>query len=91
MAVGIGQNVFSSVLLRGLRESPEFENVASIVLDVGATELRNLVPDTLVSKLLDVYSKAITATFLLPIVAAGLAFFLSLGLERRKLDISKSL
>lgn len=91
IAVGIGQNVFSSVLLRELRKSPEFKEVADVVLDVGATELRNLVPESLLGRLIDVYSKAITTTFILPIAAAGIAFFLSVALERRKLDISKTL
>lgn len=90
ISVGIGQNVFSSVLLRELRKSPEFEEVADVVLDVGATELRSLVPASLIGKLIDVYSQAITATFILPIAAAGIAFLLSVVLERRKLDISKS-
>ncbi|KAF1850894.1 MFS general substrate transporter [Cucurbitaria berberidis CBS 394.84] len=91
VAVGIGQNIFSSVLIRELRRSAEFRDIADVVRHIGGTELRGRFPKSLVDRLIIVYSRAITATFLLPIAAGGLAFLVSIGIERRKLNIKKSI
>jgi hypothetical protein len=90
LAVSNGQNIFSSVLLRELRKSPGFSDSADLVLDVGVIELGNLLPEPLVGQLVDLYSKAITATLILPIAAAGITFVTIMGLERQKLNISKN-
>ncbi|KAF7585593.1 hypothetical protein BBP40_010495 [Aspergillus hancockii] len=85
IALSIGQNIFSTTLVRQLSKYPSLANLTGSVLGIGATDLGSVVSHQNMKQLIDIYSHAITQTFLLPVCAGALAFFFSLGMERKRL------
>ena len=86
LAVGIGQNVLSNTLLQQLKQKlPQLD--ASAVVAAGATNVGESVASVsspaLVEGVRDAYSLALSRTYILPIVAAGVAVLVSLGVENR--------
>lgn len=84
LAVSIGQNVLSNVLLRQLERLPQIN--ASGVIAAGATNLSAgiaNIPPALLEPVRAAYSFALSRTYILPIAAGGVAFFCSLGMENR--------
>ena len=84
LAVSIGQNVLSNELLQGLEAIPQIPD-PHVVMAAGATNIAKVVPVRLVQVVVEVYSYALSKTFILPIGAAGLAFLCSFGMERKKI------
>ncbi|MBE3042271.1 hypothetical protein IMZ48_06765, partial [Candidatus Bathyarchaeota archaeon] len=68
IAVAIAQNIFATTLVDGLSGVAGLE--METILRIGATKLRDVVRDEELDLVLDVYSHALTRTFLL---AAGLS------------------
>lgn len=84
LAVSIGQNVLSNVLLRKLEQLPLLN--ASSVIAAGATNLLASVagiPPALLEPVRVAYSFALSRTYVLPIAAGGVAFLCSFGMENR--------
>ena len=82
LAVSIAQNIFQSELIRQLLIRVPGLNPWMIIF-AGASHVEDSVPKELLGPTLDAYQVALTRTFILPIVAGGLAFLCSLGLELR--------
>ncbi|GAM88797.1 hypothetical protein ANO11243_068310 [Dothideomycetidae sp. 11243] len=70
--VSVAQNVETNELLKGLlRSVPDLD--PKIVLNTGATQLRNIVPVQYVSQVLEVYNGALTKTFYVGVATACLS------------------
>lgn len=90
LAVSIGQNVLSNVLLKQLKQLPQLN--ASSVIAAGATNLSTSIasiPPSLLEPVRAAYSLALSRTYVLPIAAGGVAFFCSLGMENRTVKKKK--
>ncbi|KAL9136232.1 MAG: hypothetical protein Q9175_002560 [Cornicularia normoerica] len=90
LAVSIGQNVLSNVLLRQLERLPQIN--ASSVVAAGATNLSASIaniPPALLDPVRAAYSFALSRTYILPIAAGGAAFICSLGMENRTVKKKK--
>ena len=87
LAVSIGQNVLSSSLVHQLERTPQLDAVR--IATAGATNIVAVVPPELVQTVRIAYSFAVSRTFILPIVGAGLAFLSSLAMERKKIGKNK--
>ena len=82
LAVSIAQNIFQTELTRELlAKVPTLD--PSAVISAGASRIEGNVPEELLGPILDAYQIALARTFILPIVAGGLGFLCSLGLELR--------
>lgn len=90
LAVSIGQNVLSNVLLRQLERVPQID--ASSVIAAGATNLSASIasiPPALLESVRAAYSVALSRTYVLPIAAGAVAVFCSLGMENRTVKKKK--
>lgn len=90
LAVSIGQNVLSNVLLRQLERLPQIN--ASRVIAAGATDLSASIadiPPALLEPVRTAYSFALSRTYVLPIIAGGVAFLCSFGMENRTVKKDK--
>lgn len=85
LAISIAQNILSS-RLSGYLTKAGLQAITAT--SVGATEISTNVPPPQQSAVRWAYSDALSATFILPTVACGVAFLCSLGMERR--SITKS-
>jgi hypothetical protein len=80
IAISIAQNIFVNSLAREIpKYAPGLD--PSIVINAGATYVKNVVPANLLPQVLEAYTKAITSAFALSIATAGLAFLMSFGME----------
>ncbi|CAK4001839.1 HC-toxin efflux carrier TOXA [Lecanosticta acicola] len=80
--VPIGQTVLNSQLLSGLKSSlPGLD--PAIITKAGATGWREVVPDAVLSGVVEVYNDALTKVFLVGAVCGALSLVGSLGLEWR--------
>ncbi|KAF2656643.1 MFS general substrate transporter [Lophiostoma macrostomum CBS 122681] len=80
IAISIAQNIFVNSLAREIpKYAPGLD--PRIVIEAGATYVRNVVPKDLLPQVLEAYTKAITSAFALAIATAGLAFLVSFGME----------
>ena len=86
--VALSQTAFSNILRTGLEHfAPELD--PRIVLESGATDIRNLVPADQVQGLTNAYNDAITKTMYLAMAASLLAFGSALGLGWQKIEQKK--
>ena len=80
IAISIAQNIFVNSLASEIpKYAPGLD--PKIVIDAGATYVRNVVPSSILPQVLEAYTKAITNAFILAIAMAGLAFLVSFGME----------
>ena len=82
IAISIAQNVFSNRLLADV---PKFAPSVdpNLVLNTGATQLKNVIPPAVLGDVLQAYAKALDTTFIPPIAFAGVTFFIALGVSGR--------
>jgi hypothetical protein len=84
IAISIAQNIFSNTLVK---EIPKFVPGLDpyIVIQAGATHVRETVTKEQLPGTLLAYNKALTTAFILPIAVGGIAFFSSLLFEWRSI------
>lgn len=80
--ISVGENVFSNQLIRNLEADAPSVNAAEI-FKAGATMLRRVVPEDMLSVVLNSYNKAVTETFYVAVAMCGLSLFGALVLEWR--------
>lgn len=78
--ISVGQNILTSNLVRGISQLVEGVDPAMIV-NIGATELRNLVPAEQLPAVLEVYNQALRQVFLITVGLSAVAILGALGLE----------
>jgi hypothetical protein len=80
ISISIAQNIFINSLSR---EIPKYVPGLDprIVINAGATFVRQVVPKELLAGVLEAYNSSITSAFILAIATAGLAFLSSFGME----------
>ncbi|KZP14857.1 MFS general substrate transporter [Athelia psychrophila] len=88
IAISLAQNIFSNALTKQLPTYAPGVDVAQVV-GAGATGLRKLGLGDALGGVLLAYDRALQETFILPIAAAGLAFFISFGMEHRSVKGKK--
>ncbi|KAF2204866.1 MFS general substrate transporter [Delitschia confertaspora ATCC 74209] len=80
ISISIAQNIFINSLQREIpRYAPGLD--AKVIIGAGATHVREVVPEGLLGRVLQAYTKAIVSAYVLAIATAAIAFFLSLGME----------
>jgi len=90
LSISIAQNIFVNTLAREVpRYADGFD--ARIVASAGATNLRGVVPGGLLPGVLRGYNNAIVTAFVLAIATSSVAFFVSLGMERKSVKGKKIL
>ena len=80
ISASIAQNIFRNVLANQLTEKVPSINPA-IVLDTGATDIRNIVPPSALQGVLLAYDRAVTRVFFLSIATGCVAFIFSFLME----------
>ncbi|KAJ5915436.1 hypothetical protein N7466_011369 [Penicillium verhagenii] len=87
--MGIAETLFSNFLKKNLEKVSGID--AAAVIKAGATSLREYVPESKMSAVLDGYSDAVTRTFILAIVMACLSIFPALAMEWKSVrkDVNK--
>ncbi|KAJ7636474.1 major facilitator superfamily domain-containing protein [Roridomyces roridus] len=84
--VSIGQNVFTNKLVQGLvKNVPGID--PSLVLAIGATDLRDAIQPQFVPEVLEVYNQALVAAFYVSIAMAGLSLFGALLVEWKSIKV----
>ena len=78
--IAIGQNIFTNRLISNLVTDVPSLN-PGIVLNVGATSLRNAVDDSLLPAVLKAYNSALVQTYYVSVAIAALSIFGSIGVE----------
>ena len=87
--VSVAQNIFTNRLLSGLAATvPSVD--PSVVLNVGATELRRSVPAALVSQVVIVYNDALSQVFYITVGLSSIAIIGALGVEWRSVKNKKA-
>lgn len=84
ISVSAAQNVFNHELLHYLEASSEISNPHGVI-DAGATGISSIVGPKIAVYVVDAYSRALSKTFLLPVVAGAMAFCWSLGVEWKRI------
>jgi hypothetical protein len=88
ISISIAQNIFVNSLTREIpKHAPGID--PRIVIHAGATYVRNVVPQRLLRGVLVAYTNAIVSAFILAIATAGIAFLLSVGMERKSVKGKK--
>ncbi|KAF7302872.1 Major facilitator superfamily transporter [Mycena kentingensis (nom. inval.)] len=78
--VSVGQNVFTNKLVEGLMDKvPSLD--PSIVLNAGATSLRNVVPAQTVPAVIEAYNHALVSAFYVSTALGALSIFGALAME----------
>jgi len=81
VGLSIASNLFSGALLPKLAQTPGVD--VSTIVAAGGSGLAGSVPAALLPMVRKAFSYAITRTFVLPIVVAGISLILSFGMQRR--------
>lgn len=88
LSISIAQNIFVNTLGVEIPKAvPGFD--AQIIAHAGATNLRRVVPEQLLPRILVAYNRSIVTAFVLAIATSGIAFFVSLGMERKSVKGKK--
>jgi hypothetical protein len=78
--ISVGQNVFTNQLVKNLQAVvPGLD--PSIVLAVGATEIKNQIEEKFLSGVLFAYNKALTQTFYVSVATASMSIFGAIFVE----------
>jgi lipid-A-disaccharide synthase-like uncharacterized protein len=86
--ISVGQNILTSRLVSGITELVEGIDPAMIV-NTGATELRNLVPAEQLPAVLEVYNDALRQVFLISVGMSAVAILGALGFEWKSVKKGK--
>ncbi|KAB8300472.1 hypothetical protein EYC80_000642 [Monilinia laxa] len=84
--VTVGQIIFSYELVKGISALNIHSLPASLILHTGATEIRNIVPQFYIEKVLIVYNDVLTKTFRVAIFTSALTILASLTLEWKNIN-----
>lgn len=79
--LAVAQSVFDNKLTSGIKAANIPGLNANIILDTGATELRNAVASEHLNTLLQAYNAAIDSTFLVAAIVAAVSVLGALGME----------
>lgn len=80
ISISIAQNIFINSLSREIpKYVPDLD--PRIVINAGATYVKNVVPKEILPSVLVAYTAAISSAFILAIATGGLAFITSFGME----------
>ena len=90
VAISIAQNIFVTSLSRDIPKLAPGVN-PKIVIDAGATHVRDVVPAQWLPGVLQAYTNAVTSAFILAIATGGIAFFVSLAMEWKSVKGKKLL
>ncbi|UPK91030.1 hypothetical protein LCI18_001965 [Fusarium solani-melongenae] len=88
VGLAIAQNVFQNFLSQELNKIKGID-VAAVVA-AGGVELEKVVPGSLLALVRDAFQVAIANAFLVAVGLGGVAFLASLGMERKRINKSKS-
>ncbi|EJD06103.1 MFS general substrate transporter [Fomitiporia mediterranea MF3/22] len=80
IAISVAQNIFTNTLLSSIPKHTTGID-PDLVVDTGATHLRDVIPTDQLQGVLVAYTYALDRAFILPIAVAGSAFFTSLFVE----------
>ena len=84
LSVSIAQNIFSNFLVQQLQAKvPQLP--PTLIIQAGATHVRDVTPSQYLTPVLEAYDAAITRAFVLPIAVGGIAFFTSALFEWKKI------
>jgi hypothetical protein len=86
--ISVGENILTSHLVSGITELVEGIDPAMIV-NTGATELRNLVPAEQLPAVLEVYNSALRQVFLISVGMSAVAILGALGFEWKSVKKGK--
>ena len=89
LAVSIAQNIFQNKLVQSIRDLVPGLNPWKL-LNAGASHIKENIPNSYIDPALYAYQMALARTFILPIVAGGLAFLCSLALGLRSVEQPKA-
>ncbi|KAF1841066.1 MFS general substrate transporter [Cucurbitaria berberidis CBS 394.84] len=90
LSISIAQNIFVNTLSKEIpKYVPGFD--PKIIAKAGATNIRKVVPPELLPGVLHGYNNAIVTAFILAIATSSIAFFVSLGMERKSVKGKKIL
>lgn len=89
LGLSIAQSIFSNTLSKRLYEIPGIDAAAIIEAGAAAKDIREVVPFEFLHIVKLAYNSAITTTFILAAVAAGMSFVYSTGMERKKITKKK--
>ena len=84
LSVSIAQNIFSNFLLQQLEAKAPMAPIA-LIIQAGATHVREVTPPQLLEPVLEAYNAGITRAFILPIAVGGIAFICSFFFEWKSL------
>lgn len=86
VGLSVAQNIFSGALLPKLRRLPGIQGAdSSAILAAGISDLAGAVPAALLRSVREAFGYAVTRTFVMPIVVAGIALVLSFGMQWRRI------
>ncbi|KAL9090876.1 MAG: hypothetical protein Q9165_005084 [Trypethelium subeluteriae] len=88
IAISAVENIFLNKLVQGVPKYAPGLNPA-IIINSGATHIREIVTPTQLPGVLHAYNQAITTAFILGVVSGGLCFFFSLFVEWRSVKGKK--
>jgi hypothetical protein len=89
IALAVAEAVFVSQLKRQIRNQIPGVDPESIIATSGTTDLRNLLPKNLYEQGLQVYSTALTHSWYISVILAGVSVPLVLGLKWKKIEVKK--
>ncbi|KAA8572311.1 hypothetical protein EYC84_002936 [Monilinia fructicola] len=84
--VTIGQIIFSYELVKGISALNIHSLPSSLILHTGATEIRKIVPQFYIGKVLIVYNDVLTKTFRVAIFTSALTIIASLTMEWKNIN-----
>lgn len=87
IGIAIAQNLFVRTLNSKLSAIPGVN--VEVLVKGSATEIRKNVPPALLARVLEAYNFSLMRAMMLAIVAGGLAFLVSFGMEWRKVEKEK--
>ena len=88
LAISIAQNIMTSTLKMRLDQT--ISNGSQLIISAGAADISERVASELQPTVRSAYDDAISAAFILPIVAVGIAFLCSLAMKRLRIPKSSS-
>jgi len=88
ISISIAQNIFSNTLIKEIpKHAPGVK--PEIIIQAGATHIRDVVTPAQLPGVLEAYNIALTTAYILAIACAGIAFLCSLLYERRSVKGKK--
>ena len=86
IALAVNQAVFASRLKRSILLQLHGIN-PDVIINAGATELRNLIPSEQYERGLQLFNMSLTQSWYISVILAGISMFLVLGFKWKKMDM----